>query len=113
MCGGLPCGEVIADELGDTADGVLKTVSSPEMIGGEDAHHDAFRVALQHTDVVADVWQEIAGLVRDAIAGYVSRESRTVDLASHDLKHLSAGFFTDGLAFFDLLEELPHIAGGA
>ena len=80
------------------------------MVGGENAHHDAPRLAFQDPDVIADVGHEVAGLMRDAVAFHVTGQARAVNLAAHDLQHLAAGGLADGFALLHHLEQLAHIA---
>src|SRR5262245_25384636 len=79
--------EVVRDVSRDHADRVFQDLAGSEMVAGEDADDDRVVRRFEDADVVADVGQEVAGLVRNAIAGDVSRDARAIELPAHDLQH--------------------------
>src|ERR1017187_9994199 len=84
--GSRPRRKIIPRQLRDPTDGVFQGRAAAEMVGGEDAHHHAPRRAFQYSDVIADVGHEVAGLMRKAaVAFHVTRQTRAVNLAAHDL----------------------------
>src|SRR5713226_3902073 len=87
FCGSLTVREIIGDVFGDEADRVLERLSRSEMIAGENADDDRPSVRLEHADIVSDIRQEVACLVRNPVAGHVTRNARAIELTAHDLQH--------------------------
>jgi hypothetical protein len=80
------------------------------MIAGEDADHDRLARRLEHPDVVSDVGEKVAGLVRDGEAGHVARDARPIELPAHDAQHQLGRALVDQRPALHHLEQPSHLA---
>src|ERR1041385_798717 len=100
----------ISSQFRDTADGIFEHIAGTEMIGSEHRNHYVPGRALENPYVIADEREKIAGLMRNAIAGEISRKPRAVYLAAHHLQHHLARLFAHRFAFGNLFEQLADIS---
>src|SRR4029077_239010 len=101
--------KVVGDILRDQADGVLEGFAGSEVVPGEDAEDDSLSWSFQDPDIIPDVGQEVAGLVRDRVAGDVAWYPRTIQLAAHDAQHEIGRRFIDQCAALHHLEQPAHL----
>src|SRR5207247_977446 len=102
--------EVVCNLLSHSRDRVFQVCSRTVVVRGENGDDDVAVLALETPEIVADVRQEIAGLMWNAEPSDVFRQSRTVDLAAHHLQHEIARFLADRLTVLQHFEQLSHIA---